>query len=393
MSLRRSLKRWQLRFPKCKLSIVGGLSQTWVLTRLPSDHVFFFSYLQPAPKGDVLDLWSNAEEVAQLNSKSAPPSPSQQTLICFSFHPVTLLNNFLAALHQTPYLRPKRILLQTGSKHYAFYLGPAPLPAFESDPRVTFAPNFYYAQEDALSAFCASIPDCSYTIARPSWIIGAVADGSLNHLIAFGIYASVCAYLGEPITFPGGYDAWDREMVQSSATLNAYFEEFLVLNDTTKNEAFNIHDGQSFTWGRLWPMLAEWYGVVRWEPPSTDESKYRVTKLPYPQTPRGYGPQATLRSTFSLLEWSLKPQVTTAWATIAQKHKLTLNPFDDAYRARIFSFADAAIIGDAPMTLSIRKARQFGFFGTTDSYRGIFDTLRELERLGLIVAPTHEFVE
>jgi hypothetical protein len=64
-----------------------------------------------------------------------------------------------------------------------------------------------------------------------------------------------------------------------------------------------------------------------------------------------------------------------------------LNPFDDRYRARIFSFSDSAVIGDAPMTTSMRKAREFGFFGTVDSYRSIFETFRDLAKLRLIPAP------
>ncbi|AEO55684.1 NAD(P)-binding-like protein [Thermothelomyces thermophilus ATCC 42464] len=284
-----------------------------------------------------------------------------------------MFNNFIAALQLTS-LRPRRFMLQTGSKHYAFYLGPAFLPAFESDPRVLLDRNFYYEQEDALN------------VARPSYIVGAVRDGTLNHLIGFGIYAAVQAFLGEPIAFPGDYHAWDREQVQSTGMLNAYFEEWLVLTGKTANEAFNIHDGQSFTWGRLWPYLASWY-QAEWLPPAEEEDKYRSVKLPCPTTPRGYGPQATLRSTFSLLEWSLQPRVEEAWKDLAKRHGLVLDPFDDRYRARIFSFSDSAVIGDAPMTTSVRKAREFGFFGTVDSYRSIFDTFHDLARLKLIPAP------
>jgi hypothetical protein len=101
-----------------------------------------------------------------------------------------------------------------------------------------------------------------------------------------------------------------------------------------------------------------------------------------------------MRSTFSLLEWSLKPEVEQAWKEIAHKHDLVLNPFDPLYRARIFSFSDSAVIGDGAMTLSMRKARKHGFFGTVDSYQSIFDSLHELARLKMIMPPVvGEFVE
>lgn len=76
-----------------------------------------------------------------------------------------------------------------------------------------------------------------------------------------------------------------------------------------------------------------------------------------------------MKSNFSLLEWSLLPEIEKAWKEISQQHYLVLDPFDPLYRARIFSISDSAIIGDGPMTLSLRKARKFGFFGTADSYQ------------------------
>ncbi|KAK3303717.1 NAD(P)-binding-like protein [Chaetomium strumarium] len=191
----------------------------------------------------------------------------------------TLFNNFLDALRQTS-LKPRRFMLQTGTKHYGFYLGPTVLPAYECDPRVQLDRIFYYEQEDAL------------TVARPSYIIGAVRDGALNHLLGFGVYAA------------------------STGTLTAYFEEWLVLAESTANEAFNIHNGLSFTWGRLWPMLAGWYNAG-WCPPEEDERKYRVMKLRCAITPRGYGPQTTLRSTFTIVEWSQQAHIQEAWQRLA----------------------------------------------------------------------------
>jgi hypothetical protein len=196
---------------------------------------------------------------------------------------VKLFESFIAALRLAE-VKPKGFLLQTGSKQYGFYLGPAPLPAFESDPRVAI-PNFYYAQEDRLVEYCQSV-GATWHVARPNYIIGAVPGGFLNHMVGMGIYAAVQAHLGQPISFPGDYRAWEREQVQSTARLSAYFEEWLVLNPDVANEAFNIHDGQNFTWGRLWPQLASWYGTS-WNPPESDEEKYRRRKFPSSYFPRG----------------------------------------------------------------------------------------------------------
>lgn len=76
-----------------------------------------------------------------------------------------------------------------------------------------------------------------------------------------------------------------------------------------------------------------------------------------------------------------------AWGNLVEQHGLILTPFQEKYRARIFGLADSALIGEDPMTLSIRKARQYGFFGTVDSYHSIFNTFHDMGRLKLITPP------
>lgn len=62
-----------------------------------SDHVFFYSYVQPPPKEKGARLWSNAEELARVNT--------------------LLLKNFLGAIDIAS-IKPQRIMLQTGAKNY-----------------------------------------------------------------------------------------------------------------------------------------------------------------------------------------------------------------------------------------------------------------------------------
>lgn len=121
---------------------------------------------------------------------------------------------------------------------------------------------------------------------RPSYIIGAVRDNLLNHMVGLAAYCAVQAHLGQPIAFPGDYVAWDREYCQSSGMLNAYLEEWAVLSPQASNEAFNVQDGLAFTWGRLWPYLGTWYDTA-WTAPESDESKYTTYESRWEETPRG----------------------------------------------------------------------------------------------------------
>jgi hypothetical protein len=76
-------------------------------------------------------------------------------------------------------------------------------PSFESDPRITLEGNFYYPQEDLLQAFCRKGFDgeaeggtgTSWNVVRPSYIIGAVRDNLLNHLVGLAVDAAVQAHL------------------------------------------------------------------------------------------------------------------------------------------------------------------------------------------------------
>ncbi|KAL1890770.1 hypothetical protein Sste5346_008095 [Sporothrix stenoceras] len=329
------------------------------------DYVFFFSYMQPKQQGGTLNMWSDAEALAKINGD--------------------LIRNFLGGLKGAS-LTPKRFLLQTGAKHYGFHIGPATNPSFESDPRIDVEANFYYPQEDALSAYCRET-GATWNVVRPSYIIGAVRDSALNHMVGLAIYGAVQAHRGLPLAFPGDYAAWDREYCQSTALLNAYLEEWAALTDAAANEAFNVQDGTNFTWGRFWPYLARWFGTT-WTPPETDESKYSVVKSRYPDPPRGYGPQGVTRTTFSLLEWSGQPEVKAAWAELSKKHDLALDPFTEVNRPQIFSMTDSAVIGGWALSLSMRKARDLGFHATADSFETAFNTIRDLARLKVVPPPS-----
>lgn len=139
-----------------------------------------------------------------------------------------ILNNFLGALTHAS-LSPKRIMLQTGAKNYGIHTGPAKTPQAESDPRPTDEPQFYFAQEDSLSKWCLTQRETSYTIAMPSYILGAVPNAAMNAAYPLAVYCAVCKHLGEPLKFPSSFESWTRPMMQSTSKMNAYFEEWLAL--------------------------------------------------------------------------------------------------------------------------------------------------------------------
>jgi hypothetical protein len=165
-----------------------------------------------------------------------------------------------------------------------------------------------------------------------------------------------------------------------SALLNAYLEEYVVLHPSAGNQAFNASDGTPFTWSRFWPYLASWYGTT-WEPPSSNPLKYRTTESRWTETPRGYGPRGVVRSTFTLCEWAMNEKVRKAWEELKTEHGLRLDPFEDV--GKTFGITDSAVVGGWALSLSTRKARKWGFYGTCDSYESMYWCCRGLVDLGV----------
>ena len=108
----------------------------------------------------------------------------------------------------------------------------------------------------------------------------------MNSVYALALYAAVQKDKGEKLVWPGNTVAWEKELVHSSAMLNSYLSEYLVLNERAGNEAFNAVDGGPFTYGRLWTELAKWLGMDFTYPEDDTAGFQEVTLLHKP--PRRY---------------------------------------------------------------------------------------------------------
>ncbi|KAK1093762.1 hypothetical protein LTR48_001668 [Friedmanniomyces endolithicus] len=183
-----------LDFLKDPKEIAGVLKEH----NVTADHVFFFSYIQPPPKAGSAGIWSDAEELVRVNS--------------------LLISNFLDALKVASII-PKRFMLQTGAKNYGVHLGPTKVPQEETDPRVTLEPNFYYAQEDLLTKFCAGTGS-GWNICMPGPILGAVPDAAMNAAFPLAVYCAVSRKLRQPLEFPGDAASDGEEYIESETGFN-----------------------------------------------------------------------------------------------------------------------------------------------------------------------------
>lgn len=171
---------------------------------------------------------------------------------------VGMLAAMLDALDSRPGALEHVHLLE-GTKWYGMHLGPFPTPAREDDPR-HLPPNFYYDQQDLLSAR-AERGGWSWSASRPSYICDFAPDRARNLITVLGCYAAICRELDVPLDFPGSAAGYATLSELSDANMLAEAIVFLSTHDTGKNAAFNISNGDSFRWSRVWPLLAKWFGI------------------------------------------------------------------------------------------------------------------------------------
>ncbi|KVI11799.1 hypothetical protein Ccrd_009786 [Cynara cardunculus var. scolymus] len=83
----------------------------------------------------------------------------------------------------------------------------------------------------------------------------------MNIFVGLCVYASICKYEGQPLTFPGTKEAWNSFTDASDANLIAEHQIWAAVDPIAKNEAFNIINGDVFKWKHLWNISAEQFEV------------------------------------------------------------------------------------------------------------------------------------
>lgn len=325
------------------------------------DYVFYYTYAQPSSDGESGMDPKMAQKLFDAN--------------------VPLFRTFLKAL-EIVHIEPKRILLQTGGKNYGMHIGRVRTPLVESDPQPRhLSNNFYYAQEDDLKEFC-SRHSTGWNVVRPAGVIGASPNSPLNTFWPFAIYAAIQARKDEPLEFGGTFESWQFEAGHSTARLSGYLSEWAVLEEKCVDQAFNAMDGGLLSWDRFFSELARWFGVSKGvvPPKVDDEFTTAISLAGGEQAPLGYGPPLGLDLKFSLAEWLKESNNKAVWEEIIADSDVTANPFADGTAGQMMG--DFAYIRFG--TLSMNKARLYGFSGFVDTCESIFESFVDMERLGLL---------
>ncbi|MFC5929467.1 SDR family oxidoreductase [Cryobacterium melibiosiphilum] len=269
-----------------------------------------------------------------------------------------MVRDLLAALTVAPL---EHVALVTGLKHYlgpfeAYGQGNMPdTPFREEEPRLD-APNFYYAQEDALFA-AAAAQGFTWSVHRSHTMIGHAVGNLMNMGLTLAVYASICRSPGRPFVFPGSEMQWNGLTDVTDATILAEQMVWAATHDAGRDEAFNVVNGDIFRWRRLWSQLAAQFGVEPVGP----------SAVPQPLEDQMQG-------------------IDEVWASIAAEHGLTEA---DVSRLASWWHTDADLGRTIEVVTDVSKSRLAGFTSfhrTIDSFTALFE---RYEREGLIPPLAH----
>jgi nucleoside-diphosphate-sugar epimerase len=246
-----------------------------------------------------------------------------------------MLRNLMAALEPVaPSLR--HVALLQGTKAYGVHVRPLTVPAREGRSEMYEQPNFYWAQENFLRGLQQG-KAWHWSILRPVLIVGLAMGGAMDLIPPLGVYAAMLREQGRRLDYPGGAARVAQAVdVDLLARAIAWSGEAAA----ARNEAFNVTNGDVFTWENIWPAIA-------------DALDMKI----------GSAVPLSLAKEYS--KW-IAP-----WETLRHKHNL-LSPDLEAFVSLSFQYADYSMrYGHAepgpPSIVSTVKINQAGFTEMMDT--------------------------
>ena len=167
-----------------------------------------------------------------------------------------MLRNLMGALEPvSPALQ--HVALLQGTKAYGVHVRPLVVPAREGRSEMYEQPNFYWAQENFLRGLQQG-KAWHWSILRPVLIVGLAMGGAMDLIPPLGVYAAILREQGRALDFPGGAarvaQAVDVDLLARAIAWSGEASR-------ARNEAFNVTNGDVFTWENIWPAISDALGM------------------------------------------------------------------------------------------------------------------------------------
>jgi nucleoside-diphosphate-sugar epimerase len=235
-----------------------------------------------------------------------------------------------------------------GYKVYGAHLGPFSTPARESDPP-HMPPEFNVDQQHLVEQRAAGA-GWTWSAIRPSVVAGFGLGNPMNLGVVLAVYASISAELGVPLRFPGRPGAYDALLELTDAGLLAEATVWAATDPVCANEAFNVANGDLFRWNRLWPVVAEAFGLEVAPGLPMSLSDAMADKEP-------------------------------VWDAMVARHGLSPTPYADVSS---WAFGDFVFSWDYDMFADTSKSRRFGFHSYVDTEQMLLRLFDDLRRRRII---------
>ena len=196
-----------------------------------------------------------------------------------------MLRNLMGVLEPAaPML--KHVALLQGTKAYGVHVRPLTVPAREGRSEMYEQPNFYWAQENFLRGLQKG-KAWHFSILRPVLIVGLAMGGAMDLIPPLGVYAAMLREQGRDLDYPGGGPRVGQAVdVDLLARAIAWSGEAAA----ARNEAFNVTNGDVFTWENIWPAVADALGLKPGKPvPLSLAQEYKKWIAPWDELRRKHG--------------------------------------------------------------------------------------------------------
>ncbi len=168
-----------------------------------------------------------------------------------------MLRHLMAALEPAaPSLQ--HVALLQGTKAYGVHVRPLVVPAREGRSEMYEQPNFYWAQENFLRELQRG-KSWHWSILRPVLIVGLAMGGAMDLIPPLGVYAAMLRERGGALDYPGG-----AARVAQAVDVDLLARAIAWAGDaeSARNEAFNVTNGDVFTWENIWPAIGDALGMT-----------------------------------------------------------------------------------------------------------------------------------
>jgi nucleoside-diphosphate-sugar epimerase len=242
----------------------------------------------------------------------------------------------------------EHISLMQGYKVYGAHLGPFATPAKEDDPP-HMPPEFNVDQQQFLERRQEGA-SWSWSALRPSVVAGVGLGNPMNLAMVIAVYASMSKELGIPLRFPGKPGAYTSLIEMTDADLLAKATVWAATNAESRNQAYNITNGDMFRWSSMWPKIAAFFDLEVAPPLQMDLSSVMADK-------EGL------------------------WETMVDRHGLVATPYRDVSS---WTFGDFVFGWDYDVIADTSKSRRAGFHEFVDTEEMFLRIFRDLRSRKLI---------